>query len=130
MDRMHKGLDDTEKQRSRSIKTRKGENIIDVGNSSLLPNLALRNFVGDPLVDTVLTPTGINMTELLTYIDPVMVHEENNENFTSLDGIKRYISQMRVCKKSDFESRGYFSESEDENPYRNRLCPDIKEENK
>ena len=37
---------------------------------------------------------------------------------------------MRVCKKSDFESRGYFSDSEDKNPYKNRLCPDIKEENK
>ena len=37
---------------------------------------------------------------------------------------------MRVCNKSDFESRGYFNEKQDENPYKNRLCPDITEENK
>ena len=70
---MHKGLDDTEKQRSRSINLRKGENILDVGNSSLFPSIKLDNFYGDPFVATIFTPTGINMTELLTYIDPVIV---------------------------------------------------------
>ena len=108
---MHKGIDDTEKQRLRTNYERNGENIINVGNSSFLPNFEFRSIAGGSLVESIITPTGINMTELLTYIDPVMVHEENNENFTSLDGIKRYISQMRVCKKSDFESRGYFSDS-------------------
>ena len=69
---MHKGLDDTEKQRSRSINLRKGENILDVGNSSLLPNLELWSTTGGLLVESIITPTGINMTELLTYIDPKM----------------------------------------------------------
>ena len=53
------------------------------------------------------------MTELLTYIDPKMEYSERNENFTSFsfDKTKRYLTPMRVCKKSDFESRGYFSDS-------------------
>ena len=64
-------------------------------------------------MDTILTPTGINMTELLTYINPVMELEEKHENFTSIsiDKMKRSHTPMRVCKKSDFESRGYFSDS-------------------
>ena len=69
---MHKGLDDTEKQRSRSINLRKGENILDVGNSSLLPNIELLSVKGGSLVESIITPVGINMTELLTYIDPKM----------------------------------------------------------
>ena len=43
---MHKGIDDTEKQRLRTNYLRNGENIIDVGNSSLLPNLELWSAVG------------------------------------------------------------------------------------
>ena len=128
---MHKGLDDSEKQRSRSNNLRNGENIINIGNSSLLPNLDFVNYNGDELIKTVIDPvSGINMTELLTYFDPNIVHRERNENYTFVyDKSYRYISQMRKCEKSDFESRGYFSNSKDENPFRNRLCPDIKEEN-
>ena len=110
---MHKGIDDTEKQRLRTNYERNGENIINVGNSSLLPNLELWSVEGGLLAESVLTPTGINMTELLTYIDPKMEYHERNENFSSFsfDKTKRYFTPMRVCKKSDFESRGYFSDS-------------------
>ena len=72
LDRMHKGIDDTEKQRLRTNYERNGENIINVGNSSLLPNLELLSVEGGSLVESILTPTGINMTELLTYIDPLI----------------------------------------------------------
>ena len=110
---MHKGLDDTEKQRLRTNSLRNGENIIDVGNSSLLPNLELWSATGGLLVESIITPTGIDMTELLTYINPKIEYNDRNENFTSFsfDKTKRYLTPMRVCKKSDFESRGYFSDS-------------------
>ena len=108
---MHKGIDDTEKQRLRTNYERNGENIINVGNSSLLPNLELWSATGGLWFESIVTPTGINMTELLTYIDPVIEYDERNENFTSFDKIHRYHTPMRVCKKSDFESRGYFSDS-------------------
>ena len=62
-------------------------------------------------MESILTPTGINMTELLTYIDPKIEYGELNENFTSFDKTKKYLYPMRVCKKYDFESRGYFSDS-------------------
>ena len=108
---MHRGIDDTEKQRLRTNYLRNGENIINVGNSSLLPNIELWSTSGGLQFDSIITPTGINMTELLTYIDPQIQYGERNENFTSFDNRKRYHTPMRVCKKSDFESRGYFSES-------------------
>ena len=108
---MHKGIDDTEKQRLRTNYLRNGENIINVGNSSLLPNLDLWSISGGLLVESIITPTGINMTELLTYIDPKMEYSERNENFTAFDKVERYHTQMRVCKKSDFESRGFFTDS-------------------
>ena len=79
---MHKGKDDTEKQRLRTNYERNGENIINVGNSSLLPNLELWSITGGLLVESILTPTGINMTELLTYINPIIMHLEKNDNFT------------------------------------------------
>ena len=50
-----------------------------------MPNLEFRNVGNDPLLNTVMTPTGINMTELLTYMDPQMEYFERNENFTSFD---------------------------------------------
>ena len=43
---MVKGKDDTEKQRLRTNYLRNGENIINVGNSSLLPNLELMSYKG------------------------------------------------------------------------------------
>ena len=96
---MHKGIDDTEKQRLRTNYERNGENIINVGNSSLLPNLDLYNYVGDPLVATILTPTGINMTELLTYIDPLTEFEEKNENFTSIDKTLLHQAEMIIARQ-------------------------------
>ena len=108
---MHKGIDDTEKQRLRTNYLRNGENIIDVGNSSLLPNLELLSVVGGLYFESIITPTGINMTELLTYINPLTFYHERNENFTSFTKTKYNLTPMRVCKKSDFESRGYFSDS-------------------
>ena len=110
---MHKGIDDTERQRLRTNYLRNGENIINVGNSSFLPNLELWSVTGGLLVESIITPIGIDMTELLTYMNPLIYYEERNENFTlfTFDNVKRYLTQMRVCKKSDFESRGYFSDS-------------------
>ena len=82
LERMHKGIDDTEKQRLKTNNERNGKNIINVGNSSLLSNLELWSVSGGLLVDTVLTPTGINMTELLTYMNPQIEYLERNENYT------------------------------------------------
>ena len=79
---MHKGIDDTEKQRLRTNYLRNGENIINFGNSSLMSNFELWSITGGLEVESVLTPTGINMTELLTYIDPKIIYYEVNENFT------------------------------------------------
>lgn len=78
-----------------------------------------------------MTPSGIDMAELLTFIEPNIVTRERNENFTFVaDKSKRYISSLRPCKKSDFESRGFVSDKEEANPYKYRLCPDVTEENK
>ena len=79
---MHKGKDDTEKQRLRTNYERNGENIINVGKSAFLPNLELWSAIGGLEVESILTPTGINMTELLTYINPLIQYDERNENFT------------------------------------------------
>jgi uncharacterized protein YkuJ len=79
---MHKGIDDTEKQRLRTNYERNGENIINVENSSLLPNFELWSVEGGLEFESIITPTGINMTELLTYIDPKIDYSERNENFT------------------------------------------------
>ena len=91
LDRMHKGIDDTEKQRLRTNYLRNGENIINFGNSSLLPNLELWSIEGGLQFDSIITSTGINMTELLTYINPLINYQERNENFISFgfDKIKR-----------------------------------------
>ena len=102
-----------------------GENIIDTANSQFLPSVELVDYYDDPLVQTILLPDGIIMSELLTFFEPNIVVRHRNENYTSHDNSKRYIYPMKVCEKSDFTSRGYKLDSESEARISSRLCPDI-----
>ena len=51
---------------------------------------------------------NINISELHKYVVPAIVVRDRNEKYTDLeDKSKRYITQMRICKNSDFKSRNY-----------------------
>ena len=60
-----------------------GENIINTASTSLLPNLDLVDYFDDDNVKTILRPDGIDMEELLKYIEPNIVVRWRNENITS-----------------------------------------------
>ena len=123
--RMHNGIDDNKLFRSRINQLTDGENIIDTAKTGFLPSVELVDYYDDPLVQTILTPDGINLPELLTFFEPNIVVRHRNENYTSYDNSKRYIYPMKVCEKSDFTSRGYKFDDESAAGISKRLCPDI-----
>ena len=80
---MHYGIDDIQIHRSRSNYLSDGENIIDTASSSFMPNLELVNYYNDPNVKTILRPSGgIDLEELLTYFEPLIIVRWRNENIT------------------------------------------------
>ena len=100
-------MDDIQIFRQRSNSLRDGENIIDTASTHFLPTLEIDDYYNDPIVKTVLRPNGIDMQELLTYIEPNIVTRWRNINNTSqFDNAYRKIYPMKVCQISDFETRG------------------------
>jgi len=107
MIRMHRGLDDTQINKSRTNYLVDGENEIDVENSSFLPMLEFVDWFNHPVVQTFLTPDGIVLEELLNFMEPAITIRDRNHNYTNYDTSKRYLYPMKVCEANDFIKRGY-----------------------
>ena len=55
---------------------------------------------------------GINIEELFTYIEPTIVTEDRNINYSKIasmkgDTIKRILYPMKKCHPDDFIQRGF-----------------------
>jgi hypothetical protein len=102
--RMMRGLDDLYNSFNRANHLLNGEEEIFINGSRFLPSLELIKWESNPIIDKILTPNGINITELLTYVEPNIVVGIRNKSFE--DGFafdtpgneRRIIYPMRVCK--------------------------------
>ena len=69
---------------------------------------------------------GIDLDELMTYMEPVIKIRERKEVYSHLtDSSKYYLYPMKVCEIKDFESRGYNVTEDFKKVLRNRLCPNV-----
>ncbi len=129
--RMMRGLDDRYNSFNRANHLKNGEEEIYINGSKFMPSLELIKWKSDPAIDKVLTPNGINITELQTYVEPNIVVALRNKSFN--DGFafdtpgntKRIIYPMRICKIEDFTDNGFNASESFEKFVTNRLCPDV-----
>ena len=65
--------------------------------------------MSEPDIDKVLTNDGIDLNELHTYIEPLLVIGIRNKDYPPdvPDNVRRYFYPFRKCTKEDFTSRGY-----------------------
>jgi hypothetical protein len=102
--RMIRGLDDRYNSFNRANHLINGEEEILINGSRFLPSLELIKWENNPVIDKILTPNGINITELQTYVEPNIVVGIRNKSFEdgfafdTPDNEKRLIYPMRVCK--------------------------------
>jgi hypothetical protein len=123
---MIRGLDDRYNSFNRANHLQNGEEEIQMKGSRFLPSLELINWFSAPAIDKILTPNGIDMAELLTYIEPTIVIGVRNRSFTDApDYMRRIIYPMRICHIKDFTDIGYESSHNFDKSVRNRLCPHV-----
>jgi hypothetical protein len=80
-----------------------GEEEIRISESKFLPSLELVKWDDSLEINKILTPNGIDMSELLTIIEPsVIINFRNKEYTDSPYNTRSLIYPMRVCKISDF----------------------------
>jgi hypothetical protein len=102
--KMMRGLYDRYNSFNRANHLINGEEEILINGSRFLPSLELIKWKSNPIIDKILTPNGINITELQTYVEPNIVIGIRNKSF--VEGFAfdtpgneiRIIYPMRVCK--------------------------------
>ena len=73
-----------------------------------MPSLELIKWAPSHDIDKILTKDGVDIDELHTYVEPVIVVAIRNKYFQNVPGnMKRIIYPFRQCKREDFTSRSY-----------------------
>ena len=105
-----------------------GEERIKVGEIHFLTSLEIESD-GSEEGAKILKEDGVDLEELMTYIEPMVIVRIRNKNFKGLrNNYKRIVYKMRRCTTEDFTSRHYIVQNHFQNSIKNRLCPDIKRE--
>ena len=97
--------------------------------NNFLPTLELLKWENSPDIDLILTDDGLDLDELLTYIEPTVIIAHRNSDFVDAPSrMKRVIYPMRRCSEQDFVDHGYTVTPLFKARIINRLCPDIPKE--
>ena len=145
---MNTGLEDKKKSLARANRLTQDESEIEIKSSNFLTSLELINRANDDIVGEVINgKEGIDIQKLKEYIEIALVIENRNHNFNIPDelishdskyfdiasyidyaNVKRILYPMRNCKKEDFTSRGIHVSKRFESIIKNRICPDIRQD--